>query len=157
MFLNYILNYNLTSLVLVQYAFNFSLDIFEIPFIYAVFTSFRRFYLFNFKFKKVHVFVGDQTPTEQFCLRNFFYTIKFTCFSPSFLSLLSRQMIYYVIWNILQCRSLTQEKSCKQDSPSAAGSFSDIIPLHRSTLLPGRLYFLCIFMYVIGTLQSNLL
>lgn len=95
MFLNYILNYNLTSLVLVQYSFNFSLDIFEIPFIYAVFTSFRRFYLFNFKFKKVHVFVGDQTPTEQFCLRNFFYTIKFTCFSPSFLSLLSRQMIYY--------------------------------------------------------------
>lgn len=88
MFLNYILNYNLTSLVLVQYAFNFSLDIFEIPFIYAVFTSFRRFYLFNFKFKKVHVFVGDQTPTEQFCLRNFFYTIKFTCFSPSFLSFL---------------------------------------------------------------------
>lgn len=36
-------------------------------------------------------------------------------------------------------------------------SFSDIIPLHRSTLLPGRLYFLCTFMYVIGTLQSNLL
>ena len=157
MFLNYILNYNLTSLVLVQYAFNFSLDIFEIPFIYAVFTSFRRFYLFNFKFKKVHVFVGDQTPTGQFCLRNFFYTIKFTCFSPSFLSLLSRQMIYYVIWNILQCHSLTQEKSCKQDSPSATRSFSDIIPLHRSTLLPGRLYFLCTFMYVIGTLQSNLL
>ena len=91
------------------------------------------------------------------CLRNFFYTIKFTCFSPSFLSLLSRQMIYYVIWNILQCRSLTQEKSCKQDSPSAAGSFSDIIPLHRSALLPERLYFLCTFMYVIGTLQSNLL
>ena len=151
------LNYNLTSLVLVQYAFNFSLDIFEIPFIYAVFTSFRRFYLFNFKFKKVHVFVGDQTPTEQFCLRNFFYTIKFTCFSPSFLSLFSRQMIYYVIWNIFQCRSLTQEKSCKQDSPSAAGSFSDIIPLHRSALLPERLYFLCTFMYVIGTLQSNLL
>ena len=157
MFLNYILNYNLTSLVLVQYAFNFSLDIFEIPFIYAVFMSFRRFYLFNFKFKKAHVFVGDQTPTEQFCLRNFFYTIKFTCFSPSFLSLLSRQMIYYVIWNILQCHSLTQEKSCKQDSPSAAGSFSDIIPLHRSALLPGGLYFLCAFMYVIGTLQSNLL
>ena len=157
MFLNYILNYNLTSLVLVQYSFNFSLDIFEIPFIYAVFTSFRRFYLFNFKFKKVHVFVGDQTPTEQFCLRNFFYTIKFTCFSPSFLYLLSRQIIYYVIWNILQCHSLTQEKSCKQDSPSAAGSFSDIIPLHSSALLPGRLYFLCAFMYVIGTLQSNLL
>ena len=89
--------------------------------------------------------------------RNFFYTIKFTCFSPSFLSLLSRQMIYYVIWNILQCRSLTQEKSCKQDSPSAAGSFSDIIPIHRSALLPERLYFLCTFMYVIGTLQSNLL
>ena len=157
MFLNYILNYNLTSLVLVQYSFNFSLDIFEIPFIYAVFMSFRRFYLFNFKFKKAHVFVGDQTPTEQFCLRNFFYTIKFTCFSPSFLSLLSRQMIYYVIWNILQCHSLTQEKSCKQDSPSATGSFSDIIPLHRSALLPERLYFLCTFMYVIGTLQSNLL
>ncbi len=51
----------------------------------------------------------------------------------------------------------TQEKSCKQDSPSAAGSFSDIIPLHRSALLPERLYFLCTFMYVIGTLQSNLL
>ena len=70
---------------------------------------------------------------------------------------LSRQIIYYVIWNILQCHSLTQEKSCKQDSPSATRSFSDIIPLHRSTLLPGRLYFFCIFMYVIGTLQSNLL
>ena len=157
MFLNHILNRDLISLVSVQYAFNFSLYIFEIPFIYAVFTSFRGFYLFNFKFKKAHVFVGDQTPTEQFCLRNFFYTIKFTCFSPSFLSLLSRQMIYYVIWNILQCHSLTQEKSCKQDSPSAAGSFSDIIPLHRSALLPERLYFLCAFMYVIGTLQSNLL
>ena len=38
-----------------------------------------------------------------------------------------------------------------------AGNFSDIIPLHRSALLPGRLYFLCTFMYVIGTLQSNLL
>ena len=49
------------------------------------------------------------------------------------------------------------KKSCKQDSPSAAGSFSDIIPLHRSALLPERLYFLCTFMYVIGTLQSNLL
>ena len=35
--------------------------------------------------------------------------------------------------------------------------FSDIIPLHSSALLPGRLYFLCAFMYVIGTLQSNLL
>ena len=35
--------------------------------------------------------------------------------------------------------------------------FSDIIPLHPSALLPGRLYFLCAFMYVIGTLQSNLL
>ena len=35
--------------------------------------------------------------------------------------------------------------------------FSDISPLHSSALLPGRLYFLCAFMYVIGTLQSNLL
>ena len=75
----------------------------------------------------------------------------------AFSFLIIRQMIYYVIWNILQCHSLTQEKSCKQDSPSAAGSFSDIIPLHRSALLPERLYFLCTFMYVIGTLQSNLL
>jgi len=65
MFLNHILNRDLISLVSVQYAFNFSLYIFEIPFIYAVFTSFRGFYLFNFKFKKAHVFVGDQTPTGQ--------------------------------------------------------------------------------------------
>ena len=111
----------------------------------------------QFQVQKAHVFVGDQTHTGQFCLRNFFYAIKFTGFSTPFLSLLSRQMIYYVIWNILQCHSLIQEKSCKQDSPSATGSFSDIIPLHRSTLLPGRLYFLCTFMYVIRTLQSNLL
>ena len=77
--------------------FDLSFDVFEIPFIYAVFTSFRGFYLFNFKFKKAHVFVGDQTPTGQFCLRNFFYAIKFTGFSTPFLSLLSRQMIDYVI------------------------------------------------------------
>ena len=58
MFLNYILNYNLTSLVSVQYAFNFSLDIFEIPFIYAVFLLFCGFCLFNFKFKK-HMFSSE--------------------------------------------------------------------------------------------------
>ena len=58
MFLNHILNRDLTSLVSVQYAFNFSLYIFEIPFIYAVFTSFHRFYLFNFKFKK-HMFSSE--------------------------------------------------------------------------------------------------
>ena len=77
--------------------FNFNFDVFEISFIYAAFLSFLRFYLFNFKFKKAHVFVGDQTHTGQFCLRNFFYAIKFTGFSTPFLSLLSRQMIYYVI------------------------------------------------------------
>ena len=137
--------------------FSFNLDVFEIPFIYAVFTLFRRFYLFNFKFKK-HMFSSEIRLTlDNSVWETFFYAIKFTGFSTPFLSLLSRKMIYYVIWNILQCHSLTQEKSCKQDSPSAAGSFSDIIPLHRSALLPGRLYFLCTFMYVIGTLQSNLL
>ena len=94
------LNQNLTSLILVQYMFNLSLDVFEIPFIYADFSSFHRFYLFNSKFKN-HMF--------------------------------------------------------SQVSPSAAGSFSDIIPLHRSALLP-RKALLSLRLYVcIGTLQSNLL
>ena len=38
--------------------FNLSFDVFEIPFIYAAFSSFRRFYLFNFKFKK-HMFSSE--------------------------------------------------------------------------------------------------
>ena len=42
-------------------------------------------------------------------------------------------------------------KSGLQDSPPAACRFSDIIPFHRSAILPERL---C---YVIGTLQSNFL
>ena len=154
--MGYTLNRNLTFLISVQYMFNLSFDAFEIPFIYAAFLSFRRFHLFNSSSKST-CFRRRSDSHWTICLRNFFYAIKFTGFSTPFLSLLSRQMIYYVIWNILQCHSLTQEKSCKQDSPSAAGNFSYIIPLHRSALLPGRLYFLCTFMYVIGTLQSNLL
>lgn len=38
--------------------FNLSFDVFEIPFIYADFSSFRRFYLFNSKFKK-HMFSSE--------------------------------------------------------------------------------------------------
>ena len=38
--------------------FNFSFDVFEISFIYAAFLSFRRFFLFNFKFKK-HMFSSE--------------------------------------------------------------------------------------------------
>ena len=56
--LNYTSNQNLTFLILVQYMFNLSFDVFEIPFIYADFSSFRRFYLFNFKFKK-HMFSSE--------------------------------------------------------------------------------------------------
>lgn len=56
--LNYILNHNLTFLISVQYMFSLSFDVFEIPFIYAAFLSFRRFYLFNFKFKK-HMFSSE--------------------------------------------------------------------------------------------------
>ena len=56
--LNYTSNQNLTFLILVQYMFNLSFDVFEIPFIYAAFSSFRRFYLFNFKFKK-HMFSSE--------------------------------------------------------------------------------------------------
>ena len=56
--LNYTLNQNLTFLISVQYMFNLSFDVFEIPFIYAAFLSFRRFYLFNFKFKK-HMFSSE--------------------------------------------------------------------------------------------------
>jgi len=43
------------------------------------------------------------------------------------------------------------KESCLQDSPPAAGRFSDIIPLRRSAILPEGLF------YVIGTLQSNFL
>ena len=43
------------------------------------------------------------------------------------------------------------KESCLQDSPPAAGRFSDIIPLRRSAILPGGLF------YVIGTLRSNFL
>jgi len=56
--LNYTLNQNLTFLISVQYMFNLSFDIFEIPFIYAVFLLFCGFYLFNFKFKK-HMFSSE--------------------------------------------------------------------------------------------------
>ena len=56
--LNYALNQNLTFLISVQYMFNLSFDAFEIPFIYAAFLSFRRFHLFNFKFKK-HMFSSE--------------------------------------------------------------------------------------------------
>ena len=56
--LNYTLNRNLTFLISVQYMFNLSFDVFEIPFIYADFSSFRRFYLFNSKFKK-HMFSSE--------------------------------------------------------------------------------------------------
>ena len=56
--LNYTSNQNLTFLILVQYMFNLSFDVFEIPFIYSAFSSFRRFYLFNFKFKK-HMFSSE--------------------------------------------------------------------------------------------------
>ena len=38
--------------------FDLSFDVFEIPFIYADFSSFRRFYLFNSKFKK-HMFSSE--------------------------------------------------------------------------------------------------
>jgi len=38
-----------------------------------------------------------------------------------------------------------------QDSSPAKGRFSDIIPLRRSAILPGGLF------YVIGTLRSNFL
>ena len=34
-----------------------------------------------------------------------------------------------------------KKESCKQDSPPAAGRFSDIIPLRRSAILPGGLYY----------------
>ena len=44
-----------------------------------------------------------------------------------------------------------KKESCLQDSPPAAGRFSDIIPLRRSAILPGGLF------YVIGTLRSNFL
>jgi len=43
------------------------------------------------------------------------------------------------------------KESCLQDSPPAAGRFSDIIPLRRSAILPGGPF--C----VIGTLRSNFL
>ena len=56
--LNYALNQNLTFLISVQYMFNLSFDVFEIPFIYADFSSFHRFYLFNSKFKK-HMFSSE--------------------------------------------------------------------------------------------------
>ena len=44
-----------------------------------------------------------------------------------------------------------KKESCLQDSPPAAGRFNDIIPLRRSAILPGGLF------YVIGTLRSNFL
>ena len=47
--------------------------------------------------------------------------------------------------------STYKKESCLQDSPPAAGRFSDIIPLRRSAILPGGLF------YVIGTLRSNFL
>ena len=43
-----------------------------------------------------------------------------------------------------------KKESCLQDSPPAVGRFSDIIPLHRSAILPEGL---C---YVIGTLSYNI-
>ena len=43
--------------------------------------------------------------------------------------------------NSLQNKTGNQKESCLQDSPPAAGRFSDIIPLRRSVLLPGGLYF----------------
>ena len=46
---------------------------------------------------------------------------------------------------------LYKKESCLQDSPPAAGRFSDIIPLRRSAILPEGLF------YVIGTLRSNFL
>jgi len=56
--LNYTLNQNLTFLISVQYMSNLSFDVFEIPFIYAVFLLFCGFCLFNFKFKK-HMFSSE--------------------------------------------------------------------------------------------------
>ena len=38
-------------------------------------------------------------------------------------------------------KSLNEKESCKQDSPPAAGRFSDILPLRRSAILSGA--FLC--------------
>ena len=48
-------------------------------------------------------------------------------------------------------RTYYVKESCSQDSPTAAGRFSDIIPLRRSAILPGGPF--C----VIGTLRSNFL
>lgn len=139
--------------------FNFSFDVFEISFIYAAFLSFRRFFLFNFKFKSTCFRRRSDSHwtilSEKLFLCNQIYRL-FHAFS--FLIILSDYLLCDMkhITHITVSFSDTR-KSCKQDSPSAAGNFSDIIPLHRSALLPGRLYFLCTFMYVIGTLQSNLL
>jgi len=34
----------------------------------------------------------------------------------------------------------TKKESCKQDSPPAAGRFSDILPLRRSAILSGAFF-----------------
>lgn len=100
--LNYTLNQNLTFLILVQYMFNLSFDVFEIPFIYADFSSFRRFCLFNFKFKSTCFRRRSDSHwtilSEKLFLCNQIYRL-FHAFSFLIIPL-SRQIIYYVIWNI---------------------------------------------------------
>ena len=57
----------------------------------------------------------------------------------------------FIFENCIKDETEFKKKSCLQNSPPATGRFSDIIPLRRSAILPGGLF------YVIGTLRSNFL
>ena len=83
-------------------------------------------------------------------LKEYKGSVLMVCHEPEFYEGLATQ-----VWDLSQWTTKlsinVKRESCLQDSPPAAGRFSDIIPLCRSAILPEGLF------YIIGTLQSNFL
>ena len=94
----------------------------------------------------ISLFIFHVLYNQNFCISTFFFLLR---------NVLISDMLRGLPETVLPKESKKLKKykkeSCLQDSPPAAGRFSDIIPFRRSAILPEGL---C---YVIGTLQSNFL